>query len=330
MEYRQLGNTGCRVSAIILGCGNFGGVGSHPAFIGRGETEEEAFTLLDRAFALGINALDTADAYGGGRSEEIIGHWLRAKGSGVRDRLLISTKTFNATGDGPNDWGLSRVHIMRHVERSLQRLGVDAIDLYLAHEPDRTTPIDETLRALDDLVRHGKVRYLGASNMPAWRTALALWSSDKHGLHRFEWIQNSFSLLERGDERELFPLLEDQKLGYTPFSPLAGGWLAGVYRAGQPFPPGSRMALRPEPYRHYERPEVFDRLAKLDAWARARGLSMASAALAWVLGHPRVTAAIVGPSRPEHFEPIEQALPTRLDADARRELDGLFPPILGA
>src|SRR5262249_42928166 len=143
MEHRQLGNTGCRVSAVILGCGNFGGVGSHPAFIGRGETEEQAFQILDHAFELGVNALDTADAYGGGRSEEIIGKWLRARGSSARDRLLISTKTWNPVGDGPNDWGLSRVHVMRQVERSLLRLGVEHIDLYLAHEPDPTTPIEE-------------------------------------------------------------------------------------------------------------------------------------------------------------------------------------------
>src|SRR5438128_3407775 len=156
MEYRRLGSTGLRISRLGLGCGNFGGIGSAPEFFGKGETEPQAFDLMDRAFDAGINFFDTADAYGGGRSETYIGRWLKSKGAHVRDRLLLSSKVFNPVGDGPNDRGLSRYHIRRQVESSLSRLGVDHLDMYLIHEPDPTTPLEETLRALDDLIHQGK------------------------------------------------------------------------------------------------------------------------------------------------------------------------------
>jgi len=238
VDYKNLGRTGLKVSAVGLGCGNFGGIGSAPAFFGKGETEEEALALMDAAWDMGINFFDTADAYGGGRSETYVGHLLQSKGAHARDQLVLSSKVFNPVGDGPNDWGLSRRHILRQVEASLARLGTDHLDLYLMHEPDPTTPLEETLRAMDDLVHQGKARYSGASNMPAWLMTKALWLSDKHNLYRFDWVQNAYSLLERGDEREMLPLVEDQKLGYTPFSPLAGGWLTGKYQRGQPFPAG--------------------------------------------------------------------------------------------
>src|SRR5438067_1468887 len=162
-----------------------------------GETEQQAFAIMDAAWDMGINFFDTADAYGGGRSETFIGAWLKTKGSAVRDQLLLSSKVFNPVGDGPNDWGLSRRHIMRQVEASLRRLGTDHLDMYLTHEPDPTTPLEETLRAMDDLVHQGKTRYIGASNMPAWLMTKALWISDKAGLQRFNWVQNSYSLLDR-------------------------------------------------------------------------------------------------------------------------------------
>src|SRR6185436_1843746 len=244
MHYKNLGRTGLKVSAVGLGCGNFGGIGSSPAFIGRGETEQEAHAIMDAAWDMGINFFDTADAYGGGRSEAYIGAWLKAKGPAARQQLLLSSKLFNPVGDGPNDWGLSRRQVMRQIDASLRRLGTDYLDMYLIHEPDPTTPLEETLRALDDLVHQGKVRYIGASNMPAWLMTRALWISDKHNLQRFEWVQNSYSLLHRADEREMFALCADQQLGYTPFSPLAGGWLTGKYRTGDSFPAGSRMTLR--------------------------------------------------------------------------------------
>lgn len=320
MEYKKLGRTGLKVSAVGLGCGNFGGIGSAPAFFGQGETEEEAHRLMDRAWEMGINFFDTADAYGGGRSETFIGNWLKTKGAKVRDQLLLSSKVRNPVGDGPNDWGLSRRHILRQVEASLKRLGVDYLDMYLIHEPDPTTPLEETLGALDDLIHQGKVRYIGASNMPAWLMTKALWLSDKYNLHRFEWVQNSYNLLERADEQEMLPLCQDQTLGYTPFSPLAGGWLTGKYRAGQPFPSGSRMTLRPEPYQQFLNEQIFQRLDRLQAYATERGTSMAGLALAWLMAQPLVTAPIIGPRRLEHFEPVRQALELNLSAAERQQI----------
>jgi aryl-alcohol dehydrogenase-like predicted oxidoreductase len=323
LRYVNLGRTGLRVSAILLGCGNFGGIGSAPEFFGQGESEAEAARIMDAALDAGINVFDTADAYGGGRSEEYIGRWLAGKGSAVRDQLLLSSKLFNPVGEGPNDWGLSRRQVFRQVEASLRRLGADHLDLYLIHEPDPTTPLEETLRALDDVVRQGKVRYLGASNMPAWLAAKALWLCDKLGLYRIEWVQNCYSLLERSDERELFPLLADQGLGFTPFSPLAGGWLTGKYREGEGFPAGSRMTLRPEPYGGFRSPRVYRGLRQLADHAEQRGTDMATLALAWLTSSPRVTAPIVGPRRPEHLQPALRALELELD-QAERDLIASF------
>src|SRR5882672_10806790 len=244
MNYRRLGSTGLRVSRLGLGCGNFGGIGSAPAFFGMGETEAQAFALMDRALDAGINFFDTANAYGGGRSETYIGRWLKSKGPAARQQLLLSSKVFNPVGPGPNDRGLSRRHIMQQVDESLARLQTDRLDMYLIHEPDPETPLEETLRALDDLIHMGKVLYVGASNIEAWRLARALWISDRQRLFRFEWVQNSYGLLDRTPEREVFPLCADQGLGFTAFSPLAGGWLTGKYRSATPYPAGSRMTLR--------------------------------------------------------------------------------------
>jgi aryl-alcohol dehydrogenase-like predicted oxidoreductase len=324
MDYRPLGSTGLKISRLGLGCGNFGGVGSAPAFYGMGETEPQAIELMDRAFDAGVNFFDTADAYGGGRSEEFIGGWLRMKGARVRDQLLLSSKVFNPVGPGPNDRGLSRRHILRQVDASLARLQTDRLDMYLIHEPDPDTPLEETLRALDDVVHQGKVLYLGASNIEAWRLARALWISDKHGLTRFEWVQNSYSLLDRAAERELFPLCADQRVGFTAFSPLAGGWLTGKYEAGKQYPEGSRMTLRPEPYRHLESGTVFQALAALADEARARSVEISALALAWVLNHPQMSAAIVGPRRPVHLDAALAALAIELSQADRARLGALF------
>ncbi len=325
MEYKNLGRTGLKISAVGLGCGNFGGIGSAPAFFGKGETEEEAFALMDAAWEMGVNFFDTADAYGGGRSETYIGNWLRAKGLRVRDQLLLSSKVFNPVGDGPNDWGLSRRHILRQVEASLRRLGTDHLDMYLPHEtPDPATPLEETLGTMDDLIHQGKVRYLGASNMPAWLMTKALWISDRHNLHRFEWVQNSYSLLDRADEREMLPLCEDQGLGYTPFSPLAGGWLTGKYKKDEPFPGGSRMTMRPEPYQNLLDDRIYSGLEKLRAHAAERGTDMASLALAWVMSHPLVTAPILGPRKPKHLEPAKRAMEIKITAEERASIAKLF------
>lgn len=328
MHYKTIGRTGLKVSAVGLGCGNFGGVGSAPAFFGKGETEAQAVEIMDLAWEMGINFFDTADAYGGGRSETYIGNWLKSKGARVRDQLVLSSKVFNPVGDGPNDRGLSRYHIMRQIEASLSRLGVEHLDMYLIHEPDPTTPLDETLRALDDLIHQGKVRYIGASNMPAWLTVKALWISDKYNLHRFEWVQNSYSLLDRTDESEMIPLCRDQGLGYTPFSPLAGGLLTGKYNLDRDYPAGSRMTLRPEPYLKHWNAATFAALDQVRAEAERRGVSMAGLALAWVMSSPGVTAPIIGPRKPNHFAPAREALDLPLSMEDWEKIAALLTPAL--
>jgi aryl-alcohol dehydrogenase-like predicted oxidoreductase len=295
LDYRRLGSTGLKISRLGLGCGNFGGIGSAPEFFGMGEDEAAAFALMDRAFDAGINFFDTANAYGGGRSESYIGRWLQAKGAAVRQQLLLSTKVFNPVGPGPNDRGLSRRHILQQADASLSRLRTDRLDMYLIHEPDPDSPLEETLGALDDLIRAGKVLYVGASNLEAWRLARGLWISDVKRLVRFEWVQNSYSLLDRTPERELFPLCEDRHVGFTAFSPLAGGWLTGKYRSPGAYPAGSRMTLRPEPYQHLVSDRIFSGVAAFAGEAATRHVDVSALAIRWVLQHPRVDAAIVGP-----------------------------------
>jgi len=322
MEYRALGRTGLKISRIGLGGGNWGGIGSTPALFGKGESEEEALALMDAAAGMGINFIDTADAYGGGQSETAVGKWLKSRGA--RDQMLICSKVFNPVGDGPNDRGLSRRHIRRQVESSLRRLGVDQLDLYLIHEPDPHTPLEETLGTLDDLVHAGKVHYLGASNIEAWRLAKALGLAAPRGFERFEWVQPSYSLLDRGPEAELFPLCAEEGLGTTPYSPLAGGWLSGKYRAEEIYPDGSRMTLRPEPYLHLVQERTFRALEAFRKAASARGVTMAALAIAWTLSHPQVTAVIVGPRRPEQLEDARAALGIRLTREERADLAALF------
>jgi aryl-alcohol dehydrogenase-like predicted oxidoreductase len=289
-----------------------------------GENEGQAFALMDRAFDSGINFFDTADAYGGGRSEQYIGRWLQTKGAAVRQQLLLSSKVFNPVGPGPNDRGLSRRHILQQIDATLARLQTDRLDLYLIHEPDPDTPLEETLAALDDLVHMGKVLYVGASNIEAWRLARGLWISELRNLVRFEWVQNSYSLLDRAAEREMFPLCADEGVGFTAFSPLAGGWLTGKYRAGHKYPDGSRMTLRPEPYRSFERENIYRALEALDAEARARGTAMAALALAWVLSRPRVDAAIIGPRNADHLAAALAATRIPLSAEDADRLGQLF------
>jgi len=324
VTYRKLGRTGLWVSAVGLGCGNFGGIGSAPALFGQGESEPEAHAIMDAAWEMGITLFDTANTYGGGRSEAYIGTWLRAKGSAVRDRLVLASKVFHPVGDGPNDRGLSRRFIMRQIEESLHRLGSDHLDLYLIHYPDPETPLEEPLRAFDDLIHQGHVRYIGASNMSAWLMVQTQRVADALGLHCFAWVQNAYSLLERSDEREMLPLCATRGLGYTPFSPLAGGWLTGKYARTAVYPTGSRMTLRPEPYTSYECPETFTALARLGAEAERRGASMAGLALAWVVSHPAVTAPILGPRRPEHLRSAREALQIALTVEERATIAGFF------
>ena len=324
IEYRYLGNTGLALSSYGMGCGNFGGIGSAPEFFGQGESEEEAFALLDRAVDLGINYLDTANAYGGGRSETTIGKWLSGKDSSVRDNLLVSSKVANPVGDGPNQRGLSRRHILEQIDASLGRLGVDHLDMYIVHEPDPSTPLEETLDVLDSLIDAGKIRYIGASNFPAWLIAKALWVADIGGFRRFEWIQNSFNLIDQGEQAEVLELCRDQRLGFTNFSPLSGGLLTGKYRFGEDYPEGSRMTKRPEGYLRYWNQATFDRLDRLAAMAADAGVSMAGLALGWLRNHPDVTSSIVGPRRLSHFDPVEEALGLDLDESAWSEIGEVF------
>ena len=323
MEQRALGRSGVAVSRLILGCGNFGGVGSAPWLFGQGTSREDALHLLDAAWDLGITTLDTADAYGGGRSEEYIGAWLATKGADVRDRVVIATKTFNPMAEGA-DRGLSGDRIRRQVETSLRRLGVERIPLYLAHDFDPEVPQEETLTAFDELVRRGTVGAVGASNFGAEQLAEALELSALEGLTRYEWVQNAFSLLEQGDRETIFPLCHEHELGYTPFAPLAGGWLTGKYRRGEPPPAGSRMTVRPEGSEHYRSDATFDALEALDREAAARGVSMAALAIGWLLHVPEVTAVVVGPNAVEQLAPVVEALEVALDDGERARIGALF------
>ncbi len=319
MDYRQLGPTGLELSRIGLGCGNFGGIGSAPDLFGRGESEEEAFALMDAAWAAGITFFDTAPSYGGGRSESWVGKWRNERGVPV---LLSSKVYWSVTGD-PGDRGLSHERILREAEGSLGRLGVDHLDLYLTHAPDPETPIEETLGALDELVSAGKVRAIGASNLDAQQLEEALETSERLGLARFEWVQNEFSLLEQ-HAGGVLAVCEREGLGFTPFSPLGGGWLTGKYRRGEGYPAGSRMTLRPEPYAELATEGTFDALEAFEAAAAERGVEPATLAIAWVLGDPRVTAVVVGPRRAEHLESALRALELRLAPAERDELARIF------
>ena len=301
------------VSRIVLGCGNFGGIGSAPDLFGRGESEEEAFAIMDAAWDAGVRWFDTADAYGGGRSERAIGRWIRA----TRNRPRLTTKTFNPMEAG-GDRGLRRDRILRQAESSLERLGVEVVDVYLAHEFDPETSVDESVAAFEELVRRGVVRAYGVSNVDGAQLRLVLASG------RPRLVQNEFSLLARGDERDVIPLCARHGIDYQAFSPLAGGWLTGKYRRGEPWPPGSRMTLRPEPYADLVRERTFHALEALAAKAADRDVEMPTLAVAWVLSAPGLASVVVGPRRPEHLLPALRATALRLSESEREELERLF------
>ncbi len=311
------------MSRIILGCGNFCGVGSAPAFFGMGTSREDAVELLDAAWDLGITTLDTADAYGGGRSEAIIGEWIASRSADVRDRVVVSTKTFNAMDEGL-DHGLSRPRIHRQLEASLERLGLERVPLYMAHAFDPDVPQEETLSAFGELVREGKVGAVGASNFTAEQLAEALELSALERLVRYEWVQDSFSLADHDARETVFPLVHEHGIGFTAFGPLAGGLLTGKYRRDEPPPTGSRLDLRPEGYTRLLTDRTFDAIDALAERAAAHGVSPAGLALGWLLHVPEVTAIVVGPARKEHLGPVEEALALRLDASEHTALVGLF------
>ncbi|HKG44455.1 MAG TPA: aldo/keto reductase [Gaiellaceae bacterium] len=320
MDYRQLGGSGLTVSRVGLGCGNFGGIGSAPELFGGGESEEEAFALMDAAWEAGVTFFDTAASYGGGRSETWVGRWRRDRGVPV----VLSTKVYwSVTGD-PDDRGLAPARIRRELEGSLERLGVDHVEMYLTHEPDPETPIEQTLLALDELVRAGKLRAIGGSNLDAEALEQALETSERLGLARFQWVQNEYSLVRREQAEAVLEVCRREGLGFTPFSPLAGGWLAGRYRRGEAYPQGSRMTLRPGPYSDLEREETFAALEAFGEVAAERHVAPATLATAWVLSHPLVTAVVVGPRRPEHLEQALAAVELRLEPRVRDALTELF------
>jgi aryl-alcohol dehydrogenase-like predicted oxidoreductase len=309
----SLGASGVRLPRVALGCGNFGGVGSAPEFFGQGLSHSEALDLMDAAWDLGIRHFDTADAYGGGRSEEAIGAWIRSR----RTRPTITTKTFNRmTADG--DLGLSPDRVRRQFAASLERLGVDRVDLYLAHDYDPAVPLTDTISAFDDLRNEEKLTAYGVSNFDATQLQRAL----DVGLPAA--VQNGYSLLERGDEATVIPLCARSAIAYIAFSPLCGGWLTGKYRRGSAYPFGSRMTQRPEPYEALATDATFDRLEWLEGFSSDRGTSMAGTALAWLLADERVTQVVIGPGRPEHLEPIREAIERPLTPDERRDISEHF------
>jgi aryl-alcohol dehydrogenase-like predicted oxidoreductase len=320
MEYRPFGQTGLRVSVLGLGCGGFGGIGSTPELFGKGEDSRAAFALMNHAVDNGINYFDTADSYGGGESERVIGVWLKERR--LRDQLVLSTKVLYAIAEGPNDRSLSRKHIMQAIDGSLRRLQTDYVDLYVTMEPDPNTPEEETLAAMNDLVKAGKVRFIGASNVTAAQLRGSLSTSDRLGVARYQSVQNGYNLLDREMERELMPLAVAEHLAVTPFSPTSGGMLTGKYRLGEPPPKDSRLALRPQPYKDLMTESTFRAIAALRAAAQDRGVDMGALALAWVLSHPAVTAALIGPRRVEHFRPWLEAVDIHLSAAEREALAG--------
>jgi aryl-alcohol dehydrogenase-like predicted oxidoreductase len=301
--------------SLALGCGNFGGIGSAPAFFGKGQSEEEARAIMDAAWAAGMRWFDTADAYGGGRSESYIGRW---RADRRPDGLLVTTKVFNPVTGDPADRGLAPDRIRRNVEGSLERLGVDRIDLYLAHDPDPDTPIADTVAAFEGLLAEGAIAAWGLSNYDVAGIEEAL------AYGKPAAVQNSYSLLDRGGEEAVLPLCAEHGIAYVPFGPLAGGWLTGRYQRGAAYPEGSRMTMRPEPYEHLADERVFDGLDLLAAEAAERRMSTAGLAFAWVLSHPDVTAAVCGPSRREHLDPVIEALDEPLTPAERDRIGSFF------
>ena len=307
------------IPPIALGCGNFGGVGSAPEFFGQGLDDDEALELMDAAWEFGITHFDTADAYGGGRSELAIGRWIQSRGV----TPLLTTKTFNPMQAGA-DSGLRPERITRQLHASLERLGVDHVDLYLAHEFDPDVPLPESFAALDEACGDSTIRAYGVSNFSAEQLAAALAAGTPQA------IQNSYSLLARQDEKELLALCVQDQIAYLAFSPLAGGWLTGKYRRGFPFPAGSRMAQRPEPYREYVVDHTFDVLDRLQAIASHRGTSLAGLALGWLLADERVTQIVIGPGRPAHLTAVREALEHPLSDAERVAIESAFTDSRGA
>ncbi len=322
METRQLGRTGLRVPPLCLGTMTFG----------LQSDEATSVAILDRAMEGGLDFIDTADVYplGGdtttaGRTEAIIGRWMRERGN--RDRIVLATKCAGTMGLGANDGGLSRYHIQRALDESLRRLQTDVIDLYQVHWFDPRTPLDETLRALEDIVRSGKVRYIGCSNYPAWRLGQALATSERLGIARYDCVQPRYNLLYREIETELLPLCRSEGVGVIVYNPLAGGFLSGKYNKGDEPMEGTRFTVgnAGRMYQHrYWQDALFDAVEELRPLAETRGVSLASVAVAWAMSQPGVTSAIVGASRPEQLDAALAAPTLELDEGLRAACDAAW------
>ena len=317
MNTRPLGRTGVQVSELCLGCMMFGGKTG----------PEESYAIIDRALDAGINFLDTADVYTRGRSEEVTGEALRRNGK--RDRVILATKGHGRMADDdPNAAGNSRRHLIAACEASLRRLRTDWIDLYQIHRPVSGVPIDETLRALDDLVRSGKVRYIGTSTFGAWQVVEALWTSDRLGLNRFVTEQPPYNLLDRRIERELIPMAQTYGIGLIPWSPIAGGLLSGKYSRTAPPPADSRFAgiKEAEHLRRRYNEGFFDAVERLAPLAAARGCSLSQFALAWCLSKPGVTSPIIGPRTMAQLEDNLTATGIAFTADDHAAVDAICAP----
>ena len=303
MDLRQFGSTGLRVSPICLGCMTFG----------REISEEASLPIIRYALEAGIIFFDTANVYGKGTSEEIVGRALRD----VRDRVVIASKFYGQMSDLPNDRGGSRYHIMNSVEASLRRLQTDHIDLYQIHRFDPDTPLEETLRTLDDLVSAGKVRYIGCSNYAAWQIIKALWVSDLEHLVKFVSVQPRYNLVFREPESDLLPMCLSEKIAVIPYSPLAGGFLTGKYKPGETMPEGTRLGNVPLYREVYLKDQNFRVVAALADYARQRGVPKEQLAIAWVMSHPAVTAPIIGARTIEQLDTGLKAYELKMTKEER-------------
>lgn len=319
MEYVRFGNTGMKVSRICLGCMSYGDPAKRYDWA---LNEEQSRPYIQRALELGINFFDTADVYSMGMSEVVLGRALRD--FTTRDEVVIATKVYQPMGLEPNNRGLSRKHIFSAIDASLKRLGTDYVDLYQIHRWDYETPIEETMEALNDVVRAGKARYIGASAMYAWQFAKALYTADLHGWTRFVAMQPHYNLIYREDEREMLPLCQDQKIAVIPFSPLARGWLTRKTQKEQNETlRGQTDALNKQRYDLEDNPAIVERVSKV---AEAHGAPMAQIALAWVLSKPSVTAPIIGATKPHHLEDAIAALSIQLAPEEIRQLEEPYRP----
>jgi aryl-alcohol dehydrogenase-like predicted oxidoreductase len=316
LEMRPLGRTGMKVSNLCLGCMMFGGK----------TTAADSYAIIDKALDHGLNFLDTANVYNAGRSEEATGEAL--KRNGRRHDIILATKVHGRMGEGPNQLGNSRRHIIEQCEASLRRLQTDYIDLYQVHRPQPDIPIDETLRALDDLVRSGKVRYLGTSTFGAWQIVESLWVAKEYGLNRFVCEQPPYHLLDRRIERELLPMAATYGIGVIPWSPLAGGMLTGKYRRGEDFPEDSRWASyqsNPIMRRRFS-DQIWDAIEPLEALAAAKEVTLSQFALAWCMQQSGVTSPIIGPRTMEQLEDNLEALAVTITEEDRKAIDGIVRP----